>query len=152
MMMVVDLAVEHHVHRGVLVRDGLSAAGDVDDAEAPHAERHARADVMPFVIGTSMPDGGAHCRQLHFRNVRRPPPARIPRNAAHLRDRPHAAPPGEVRRLAWRRPAAPYRLRHPHSLLLQSLRARVPHHRPHAGSDETPYGPPYMPPQLSLQP
>ena len=41
LVMVVDLAVEHDDDRAILVEDRLLASGDVDDAQAAHAERDA---------------------------------------------------------------------------------------------------------------
>jgi hypothetical protein len=59
-VVVVDLAVEDDHDRAVLVGDRLVPAGHVDDAEPAHADRDARADVAPFVVGPAMKDGAAH--------------------------------------------------------------------------------------------
>ena len=61
---VVDLAVEHDEHAAVLVRDRLVAAGQVDDAEAAHAEADPALDEGAPVVGAPMADGIAH--PLHF--------------------------------------------------------------------------------------
>jgi hypothetical protein len=43
--MVVDLAVENHGHRLVLVEEGLMAGGaEIDDREAPHSDSKAVLD------------------------------------------------------------------------------------------------------------
>ena len=49
--MVVDLAVLHRPDRAVLVREGLMAAGDVDDREASCADRGPRLDTRPESSG-----------------------------------------------------------------------------------------------------
>jgi hypothetical protein len=52
---VVDLAVEHHGHRAVLVEHGLLAGGDVDDGQAAMAEAQARFQVQARLVGAAMP-------------------------------------------------------------------------------------------------
>jgi len=51
---VVDLAVEDHDDRAVLVVERLLAGGEVDDREAPVAEADARLDVQPAAVGTAV--------------------------------------------------------------------------------------------------
>ena len=57
---VVDLAVEHHGDRPVLVVDRLVAAGQIDDAQPRHAEADAVRDHRASVVGTPMRDRRAH--------------------------------------------------------------------------------------------
>src|SRR5688572_9880579 len=71
---VVDLAVEDDPDRAVLVRDRLLAAFEIDDAEAPHAERDAFADVDAFLIGAAVHDGPAHPADLLLEDRRAVPP------------------------------------------------------------------------------
>src|SRR6476620_10069651 len=59
-LIVVDLAVEDDMDRAVLVRHGLMATSHIDDAEPAHADRHARRDMIPAVVGSSVPNGVAH--------------------------------------------------------------------------------------------
>ena len=51
---VVDLAVEHHGDGAVFIRDRLRPAGQVDDAEAAHAEAHNAVPPVPVLVGTAM--------------------------------------------------------------------------------------------------
>src|SRR5690349_8019811 len=60
---IVDLSIEHRTDSSVLIEDGLSTAGDINDAEPTHPERDSRRDVAALVIGTPVPDGVAHCVQ-----------------------------------------------------------------------------------------
>ncbi len=69
---IVDLAVEHHPHGSVFVRDGLPAHGQIDDAEAPHAHAHAPVNPVALVIRAAMPDLVAHRLDLRQIGVRRP--------------------------------------------------------------------------------
>src|SRR3954469_20939387 len=62
-LIVVDLAIEDDVERAVLVRHRLMAAGDVDDAEPAHADRHAGRNMIPAVVGASVPNGVTHPAQ-----------------------------------------------------------------------------------------
>ena len=48
---VVDLAVEDHPDRAVLVADRLMAAGEIDDAQPAHAERRAISTNIPSSSG-----------------------------------------------------------------------------------------------------
>jgi hypothetical protein len=57
---VVDLAVEEHTGRAFLVEDGLVAGGEVDDGEAPHAQREATLHQVARVVGTPVRHGVAH--------------------------------------------------------------------------------------------
>ena len=65
-VVVVDLSVEHHVHGGVLIGDRLGPPVHVDDAEAPHSQRHSWSNVVAFFIGAPMTNGTAHRRQLNL--------------------------------------------------------------------------------------
>jgi hypothetical protein len=58
--MVVDFSVEDHRDGAVLVVDGLVPAGDVDDAQAPHADADARRHQHALVVGTTMAYDVAH--------------------------------------------------------------------------------------------
>ena len=57
---VVDLTVEHDPDGAILVVNGLMAACQIDDAQAPHAQADARLDMNPFVVRPTMPDHVAH--------------------------------------------------------------------------------------------
>ena len=57
---VVDLAVEDDPDRAILVRHGLLAAVEVDDAQPAHAEPHAVAEVDALLVGSSMGHRPAH--------------------------------------------------------------------------------------------
>jgi hypothetical protein len=57
---IVDLAVEDHPNGSVFVRDRLPAGGQIDDAEAPHAQAHAPFDPIALVIRAAVPDLVAH--------------------------------------------------------------------------------------------
>src|SRR6266508_2649874 len=61
---VVDLAVEDDPDGAILVRDGLVAAIQVDDAEAPHADGDAVPDVHALIVGTAMHHCAAHVANL----------------------------------------------------------------------------------------
>src|SRR5215468_2250900 len=65
---VVDLPVQHHPHRAVLVPDGLAAGREVDDAEPPHPEAHASVDAEALVVGPTMGEGVAHGSELAERH------------------------------------------------------------------------------------
>ena len=56
---IVDLAVERHPDRAVLVAHRLPAAGQVDDAEPALAEGDVALDVEPLVVGAAMREAGA---------------------------------------------------------------------------------------------
>ena len=64
-LVVVDLAVEDDPHGTVLIGYRLVAGGEVDDAEAPHADGAAAIDVEALVVGTAMANLVAH--RLHER-------------------------------------------------------------------------------------
>ena len=57
---VVDLAVLDDDDAAVLVRDRLVAAGEVDDREAPRAERDLAVDVLAGAVGAAVDELGAH--------------------------------------------------------------------------------------------
>ncbi len=63
---IINFAVQNYPDRAVFIRHRLVAAGNVDDAEAPHAERHAAAVIKAIVIGAAMRDDAAH--PLHQRS------------------------------------------------------------------------------------
>ena len=53
-LVVVDLAVEDHDHRAVLVEQRLLAGGDVDDAQPPVAEAQPGLDVQAAFVGAAV--------------------------------------------------------------------------------------------------
>src|SRR3954470_21716832 len=57
---IVDLAVENDGVAAGLVGDGLLAAAEIDDREAPHAERAAVIEELAVVVGAAMEDGTIH--------------------------------------------------------------------------------------------
>ena len=57
---IVDFAVEDDSERSVFVPDRLAAAGQIDDAEAAHAEGDRRCEQNAFFVGAAMNDGGHH--------------------------------------------------------------------------------------------
>src|SRR5262249_1140205 len=57
---IVDLAVENDPDRLVFVVDGLLATGEVDDAEAAHAEAYGATNVDALVSGVAVNDRLAH--------------------------------------------------------------------------------------------
>ncbi len=64
---VVDLAVEDHLHIAVDGRHRLMPAGEIDDRQAAHAEQRALVAEEAFVVRTAVPDHVVHC--LHDRHV-----------------------------------------------------------------------------------
>ena len=60
LLVVVDLAVEDDADRAIFVEHRLLPAGQIDDAEAAHAERHAIRDVDALFIGPAMHHHPAH--------------------------------------------------------------------------------------------
>jgi hypothetical protein len=81
--MIVDFAVEDDGISPVRREYWLMAAGNVDDAEAPHSKAEIAVDEIPAIVGTSMDDGIALVRDNGFGNgpARSPVP---PRYSAHL--------------------------------------------------------------------
>ena len=78
---VVDLAVLDDDDAAVLVRDRLVAAGEVDDREAPRAERDLAVDVLAAAVGAAVDELGAHrAKRL---DVGVPVGARDPADPAH---------------------------------------------------------------------
>src|SRR5919108_1851137 len=71
---VVDLAVEHDPDGGVLVRHGLLAAGQVDDAQTAHAERHTVSEIDAFLVRSAMDHDAAHIPDLLFEDRPSVPP------------------------------------------------------------------------------
>ena len=81
-LVIVDLAVEHDQDVAVLVRDRLVPAGQVDDAEPPHAEADPALDERAPVVRAAMADRVAHPADLGLGDVSG---ADRPHDAAHLR-------------------------------------------------------------------
>ena len=57
---VVDLPVHGDGHGGVLVEDGLVAALQVDDAQAPKTQSHPPINEMPLIVGASVGNDVRH--------------------------------------------------------------------------------------------
>src|SRR5271157_314049 len=66
---VVNFAVENDPCVAVFVEDGLMSSGEVDDAEAAHAETSAVGDVETLVVGAAVHDLVAHMAHKCFGNV-----------------------------------------------------------------------------------
>ena len=62
-LVVVDLAVAHHVHVAVLVGERLGAARHVDDRQATAAEAGAASDDSPIGVRAAMPQAFRHAPQ-----------------------------------------------------------------------------------------
>jgi hypothetical protein len=60
---VVDLAVEDHHHRPVLVEHGLVARGQVDDGQAAMTQPHPALEVEAVRVGPAMRHGRGHAPQ-----------------------------------------------------------------------------------------
>ena len=60
LLVVVQLAVQHDLRRAVFTGDRLLPAGDVDDAQPPHADADAVGDERPVVVGAPVHDGIRH--------------------------------------------------------------------------------------------
>src|SRR5579863_6970689 len=65
---VVDLAVEYHANRAVLIPYRLVPGTGIYDAQAAHSEARFRSAVESIVVRTSMNDRGAHVLQLPIEN------------------------------------------------------------------------------------
>jgi len=57
---IVDLAVEDDDLGPIFVENRLAPAGQVDDAEPPHAQSHGAVHIDALVVRPSVPDGFAH--------------------------------------------------------------------------------------------
>ena len=57
---VIELPVEHGVDGPRLVGDRLVPGGQIDDREPPVAERDGAVDVVSFVVGPAVAQGGRH--------------------------------------------------------------------------------------------
>jgi len=57
---IVDLAIEHDPPLARLVAQRLMTAGEIDDAQATHADRRATIVVEPVVVGSPMHDRRRH--------------------------------------------------------------------------------------------
>src|ERR1017187_3807541 len=66
---IVNLAVENDPCAAVFVEDGLMASGEIDDAEAAHAEASAVGDVKSLIVGAAVNDLVAHVVHESFRDV-----------------------------------------------------------------------------------
>jgi hypothetical protein len=66
---IVNLAVENDPCAAVFVEDGLMASGEVDDAEAAHAEASAVSDVKSLIVGAAVHDLIAHVVHESFGDV-----------------------------------------------------------------------------------
>src|SRR5207237_587611 len=81
---VVDLAVEDQPHLAVLAGHRLFAAGEIDDRQAPEAERHSGLEVHAVAVGPAVRERARHALDLVARDGT---PAAAPvedrREAAH---------------------------------------------------------------------
>jgi hypothetical protein len=68
LLKVVNLSIADHPDGGVFVRNGLMAAGHIDNAEPTHPECDPRAYVGPLIIGTAVLDHLTHAGQDTGRN------------------------------------------------------------------------------------
>ncbi len=59
-LIIVDLAIEDDPHGTVLIRDGLVAGREIDNAQPAHADTAAAIDIHAFVVGTTMANLVAH--------------------------------------------------------------------------------------------
>src|SRR4030095_2115310 len=68
----VELAVEHHALRAILVEDRLVAADDVDDAQPAMAKPHSARDVEPPRVGSTVAHDVSHApKQRPVNGLRR---------------------------------------------------------------------------------
>src|SRR5579862_986501 len=84
---VVDFAVEDDHDGAVFVADRLMAGGEVDDAQAAHAQTHAALGEDAVVVGAAMGHDVAHALQYGAVRVRLLPEFENPCDAAHDRSR-----------------------------------------------------------------
>jgi len=80
---VVDLAVENDPGAAVFVEDGLVAAGEVDNAEAAHAETGAVGNVKSLIVGSAVHDLLAHVVHESFGDVALPSCAHYSGDSTH---------------------------------------------------------------------
>jgi hypothetical protein len=66
---VVNLTVENNPGAAVFVKYGLMAPGEIDDAEAAHAQTSAVGDMDSLVVGAAIHDLLAHMVHESFGNV-----------------------------------------------------------------------------------
>src|SRR5439155_692242 len=59
-MVIVDLPIEDDLNGAILVGDRLLPAGDVDDRQPAHAERHLGGDEVAAVVRAAVDDRVAH--------------------------------------------------------------------------------------------
>jgi hypothetical protein len=57
---VIDLAVEYGPNGAIFVKDRLMAPGQIDNAEAAHAQSHAIFDENALIVGAAIHNGLAH--------------------------------------------------------------------------------------------
>jgi hypothetical protein len=61
---IIDFAVEDQPRSPILVVDWLVARGKIDDAQSPHAQCRAIANIDSFIIGPAMHDCLAHAMNI----------------------------------------------------------------------------------------
>ncbi len=74
LLVVVDLAVEDDPHGSVFVRNRLVAVVQIDDAQTPHAQGNAVAEVNAFVVWSAVDHGAAHPADFVFEDWTPVPP------------------------------------------------------------------------------
>ena len=82
LLIVIDFAVEHDPYRTVFIRNRLMTGVEIDNAQAPHADRAIAIYVIAFVIRTAMPDRIAH--RPDAGQVRRFMPQKLSGDPAHI--------------------------------------------------------------------
>lgn len=82
--MIVDLTIENNPDGSVFIADGLMAGGQVDDAEAAHAEANHALGEDAVVVGTAVDNRVAHA--AHGGGIR----ARVGAELEYARDSTHA--------------------------------------------------------------
>src|ERR1019366_3665134 len=81
---VIDFAVEHNPERAVFVRNRLMSAGNVDNAEPPHADSDCPVRIKTVVVGPAMGDYAAHFAQSSGVRPRVSSEFKNPSDAAYL--------------------------------------------------------------------
>jgi hypothetical protein len=79
---VVDLAVQYHRHRPVLVGDGLVSRDEIDNAQTLDPKANARGNVNTSGVRSAVLNGSTHVMEEH-RSYRFAPGAGLSCDAAH---------------------------------------------------------------------
>src|SRR5215470_12368991 len=80
---VVDLAIVYHRHAAGFIEHRLSAAGDVDDGEAPVAQRYSGRGKLPVAIRAAMDQKVGHALNPTEVDASPTPKVHNARNPAH---------------------------------------------------------------------